>query len=118
MEQIIKKEDKLKFKGGLFNTKSGTLVLTKSELYFETKGGKKMFTVPVKSIQSVNSQKGVGAGVDHLYVLYQENGREQKAKIEHFSIMSWGALGNLSRLSSYFSSWEQMINDARFGRIL
>lgn len=112
----MKKEDKLKFKGGLFRNKSGSLVLSNKELYFQTKDGKKVFSAPLKSIQSVNSKSGIGRGVNHLYVIFDESGKERKVKIEHFSLMSWGSLGNLSRLTLYFSSWEQAINDARFGR--
>jgi hypothetical protein len=113
MEQTLKKEDKLKYKGGFFNTKKGSLVLTNTVLYFLAKD-KKIFEIPLSDIISVNPQKGVGNGVDHLYVLYNQEGKEKKVKIEHFSMMNWGALGGLSRLTNYFSSWEQMINDARF----
>lgn len=116
MEQILKKEDKLKYKGGFFRNASGSLVLTNNVLYFETKRGKKVFDIPLKSIQSVNCKKGVGMGVEHMYVIYQENGKEKKVKIEHYAFVSAMTIGNLSRLSMYFSSWEQTINDARFGR--
>jgi|SRR5579859_180433 len=116
MEQILKKEDKLKYKGGFFRNKSGSLVLTNTSLFFETKSGKKVFDIPLKSIQSVNCKKGVGMGVEHMYVIYQENVKENRVKIEHYAFVSAMTIGNLSRLSMYFSSWEQTINDARFGR--
>jgi hypothetical protein len=116
MDQILKKEDKLEYKGGIFNSKKGSLILTSAELYFETKKAKRIFSIPLKSIQSVNCKKGIGNGVDHLFVIYSENGSEKKVKIQHYSFISGEALGRFSRLSTYFSSWEQSINDARFGR--
>lgn len=117
MEQILKKEEKLKYKGGFFKNKKGSLVLTNSSLYFLPKrGSDKTFDIPLGDIVSVNPQKGNGNGVDHLYIMYNQNGKEKKVKIEHFSFISSG-MGIASRLTMYFSSWEQMINDARFGRI-
>ena len=115
MEQILKKEDKLRFKGGFLKNKMGSLVLTNTSLYFTTTKGEKMFDVPLKNIQSVNCKKGFSS-VDQLFVICQENGKERTLKIEHVGSVSMLTLGALSRLSIYFSSWEQMINDARFGR--
>jgi len=103
----------LKFKGGLFNSGSGSLVLTSAELYFEKKK-KRLFSTALKDIQSINCKKGIGTGVDHMFVIYQENGKENRAKIEHFGFFSAMTIGNLSRLSLYFASWEKAINDARF----
>jgi hypothetical protein len=114
--QIIKKEDNLTFKGGFLKNKKGSLVLTRVNIYFMTAKGERSFDIPVSEITSINTQKGVGSGVDHLYILYTHGGADGKVKIEHFSFMSSG-LGLASRLSQYFSSWEQMINDARFGRL-
>lgn len=116
-DQILKKEDKLTYKGGFLKNKKGSLALTRSNLYFVSKKGDKVFDIPLADIVSINAQKGVGAGVEHLYVLYNRDGKEKKLKIEHFSMMSWG-MGLASRISaSYFASWEQMINDARFNKI-
>ena len=118
MEQTLKKEDKLEYKGGFLKNKRGSLVLTNQRVYFVTKNNTEMFSAPLSAIESVNTQKGIGNGIEHLYILYTENGKERKAKIQHFAIVSGFALGNFSKLSnSYFSSWEQMINDARFGKI-
>lgn len=118
MEQILKKEDKLTYKGGFLKNKKGNLVLTNQRLYFVTKNNIEMFSAPLSAIESVNPQKGIGNGIEHLYVLFNENGKDRKVKIEHFSIVSGFALGNFSKLSaSYFGSWEQMINDARFGKV-
>jgi hypothetical protein len=114
MNQVLKKEDKLRYKGGFFKNKKGSLVLTTSELYFLAKD-KKIFSIPVHDITSVNAQKGRANGVDHLYVLYNQDGKEKKVKIEHFSFLSSG-MGLASRITLYFTSWEQIINDTRFGR--
>lgn len=112
-EQILKKEDSLKFIGGLFNSGTGILVLTSTELYLENKS-KRLFSTALKDILSINCKKGIGTGVDHMFVIYQKDGKENRAKIEHFSFFSAMTIGNLSRLALYFSSWEQAINDARF----
>jgi hypothetical protein len=93
MNQVLKKEDKLRYKGGFFKNKKGSLVLTTSELYFLAKD-KKIFSIPV---------------------LYNQDGKEKKVKIEHFSFLSSG-MGLASRITLYFTSWEQIINDTRFGR--
>jgi hypothetical protein len=115
-DQILKKEDKLVYKGGFLKNKKGSLALTKTNLYFVSKKGDEIFNIPLADIVSVNPQKGMGNGVDHLYVLYNENGKEKKVKIEHFSFISSG-MGIASRITMYFTSWEQMINDARFGKV-
>lgn len=115
MEQILKKEDKLRFKGGFLKNKMGSLVLTPTNLYFVTKKGTRVFDVSVKNIQSVNCKKGFSS-VDQLFVICQENEKETTLRIEHVGSVNILTLGPLARLSMYFSSWEQMINDARFGR--
>ncbi|MBV9159182.1 MAG: SHOCT domain-containing protein [Candidatus Kaiserbacteria bacterium] len=51
-----------------------------------------------------------------MFVIYQEGGKEKRAKIEHFSFFTAATIGNLSRLTTYFTPWEQAINDARFGK--
>ncbi len=116
-EQILKKEDKLLYKGGFLNTKKGALVLSRANLSFETKKGARVFEIPLTDIVSANAQKGYGNGVEHLIVFYRANGTEKKAKIEHRSINNW-AMGLASRIAPlYFASWEQIINDARFGKL-
>jgi hypothetical protein len=88
----------------------------RSSLFVDA-GGRTSFNALLKNIESMNSKKGLGIGVDHLFVSYAENGNEKRAKIEHFSLMSAATLGNLSRIGRlYFAAWEQAINDARFGR--
>ncbi|HVW82513.1 MAG TPA: hypothetical protein VHC68_01015 [Candidatus Paceibacterota bacterium] len=116
-DQILKKENKLTYLGGFLRRKNGSLVLTRTSLSFEKKDGTKVLDIPLADITSVNSKKGVGNGVDHLYVLYNQGARERQAKIQHFSIFTSG-MGIASRITPlYFASWEQMINDARFGKI-
>jgi len=111
-EKILKKEDKLDYKNGLFN-KRGSLVLTTSELYFIS-GIKKLFTIPVSNIISVNAKKGLGNGIDHLYVIYDEEGKEKKIKIQHMAFWYGVAMGNISQLGNvYFESWERTIENAR-----
>lgn len=117
MEHTLRKEEKLTYKGGILNTRKGTLVLTSTDLYFETKKAVKLFTISIKDIISVNAKKGIGTGVDHLYITYQDEGKEKKVKIEHFGFISATTIGNLGRLSLYFSAWEQMINDARSNKL-
>ncbi len=113
-DQIIKKEDKLFYKGSNIFKKQGSLVLAQNELYF-LEGTDKIFYIFLNQIVSVNSQKGIGNGVDWLIITYNENGNEQKARIMHFGFINAFGLGMLSRLqSSYFTSWEQAINDVRF----
>lgn len=117
MDRILKKEDKLKYKGGFLKNKKGSLVLTTSSLSFVTKKGAKSFDIPLADIVSVNTQKGFSNGYEHMYVLYNADAKEKKAKIEHYSINNW-AMGVASRIApSYFASWEQIINDARFGKL-
>ena len=114
-EQVIKKETKLRYCKNILNTKNGALVLTTTELYFLVKN-KKEFNIPLAKILSVNCQKGVGTGNENMYVVYQEGDQEKKIKIQHFSFMSFGTVGNLSRIGAlYFTSWEQAINSARTG---
>ena len=116
-EQILKKEDKLTFKGGIFRNKKGSLSLTRTSLYFATKKGDRVFDIPLGEIVSVNTKKGMGNGVEHLYVIYNADGSEKTAKVEHYSMNQW-AMGMASRIAPlYFASWEQMINDARFGKL-
>ncbi len=116
-EKIIKKEDKLKYKGGfVLNDKTGSLVLTSSQLYFLS-GNKKVFEVPMNNILNVRARKGLGNGVDHLLVSYQDGQKERQVKIEHFAFWSGVAIGNLSQLKEpYFKSWEQIIEDTRLGK--
>ena len=112
-EKIIKKEDKLTYKGGLFNNKKGSLVLTQTQLYFLA-GKKKSFDIPVRNIVNVRAKKGLGNGIDHLLVSYQENGKDCQIKIEHFAFWSGIAIGNFSQLKEpYFRSWERIIEDIR-----
>jgi hypothetical protein len=114
-EKIIKKEDKLDCKSGLFG-KRGSLILTTSELYFLS-GKNKVFTTQLKNIVSVNAKKGLGNGVDYLFIIFNDNGKEKKMKIQHLAFVAGIALGNLSQLRElYFRSWETAIEDARFDR--
>ncbi len=113
-EKIIKKEDKLDCKVGLFG-KRGSLVLTTSELYFLS-GKDKVFSVPLKDILSTNARKGLGNGIDHLFVIFNENGKERKIKIQHLAFWAGTAMGNMTQLREpYFRSWETAIENARFG---
>jgi len=116
-EKIIKKEDKLTYKGGfVFNDKKGSLVLTQSQLYFLS-GDKKVFEIPINSVINVRAKKGLGNGIDHLLISYQNGQKEQQIKIEHFAFWSGTAIGNLSQLKEpYFKSWEQIIEDMRLGK--
>jgi len=114
-EKIIKKEDKLTCKVGFF-WKKGSLVLTASELYFESKKNK-LFSAPLKDVVSANPKKGIGNGIDQMILHINENSKERKITIQHMAFWSGVAMGNLSQLGQmYFKSWEEAINDARFGR--
>lgn len=114
-EKIIKQEDKLQCNVGLLG-KRGDLVLTTSELYFLS-GRNKAFTAPLKDILSVNAKKGLGNGIDHLFITFNEGGKEKKIKITHQAFWQGMAMGNLAQLREpYFKSWEAAIEDARFGR--
>lgn len=114
-EKIVKKEDKLNCKIGIFG-KRGSLVLTSVELYFLS-GKTKVFSVPLKDILSANARKGLGNGIDHLFVIFNENGKEKKIKIEHMAFWSGVAMGNLTQLREpYFKSWEAAIENARLGK--
>jgi hypothetical protein len=103
-EPIIKKEDKLFYRGGFLKNKVGTLTLTPTGLSFATKK-KTIFVIPMKDIVSANTRKGFGIGVYNLYVIYNQGGKETQAKIEHHSTFRGS-----------FDSWEQAINDARLGK--
>lgn len=115
-EKIIKKEDKLDYKSSIIG-KRGSLVLTTEELYFST-DKEKVFSIPLASIVSVNAQKGLGNGIDHLFVIYNdESGKEKKIKIQHMAFWAGVAMGNYSQLKEpYFKSWENTIQDARLGK--
>lgn len=115
-EQILKMEDGLQLIGGLWRAPKGSLVLNKEIIYFVSKK-KREFEIPIRDILSVNQQKGIGNGVDDLVIFFTESGSQKKVKVRHFSFMTGMTVGTLSRLSSYFGSWEQMINDVRFGKI-
>jgi hypothetical protein len=113
-ERIIKKEDKLDCKAG-FLGKRGSLVLTTAELYFLS-GKTKVFSAPLRSIVSANARKGLGNGIDHLFVIFNENSKERKIKIQHLAFWQGMAMGNLTQLREpYFKSWETVIENARFG---
>lgn len=115
-EKILKKEDKLDYKSGIFN-KRGALVLTTTELYFDLGKDKKAFSIPLNNILSVNAQKGLGNGIDHLHIIYTEDGKEKKVKIQHMAFWAGVAMGNFSQLKElYFKSWESTIQDARMGK--
>ena len=114
-ERIIKKEDKLKCNVGLFG-KNGSLVLTATELYFLA-GGNRALSISLKDLVSANAKKGLGNGVDHLFLIFNENGKEKKVKVTHFAFWQGVAMGNMTQLREpYFKSWEAAINDVRFGR--
>lgn len=114
-EKIIKKEDKLDYKSSIIG-KRGSLVLTTEELYFST-DKEKVFSIPLGNIVSVNAQKGLGNGIDHLFIIYNDVGKEKKIKIQHMAFWSGVAMGNFSQLKEpYFRSWENAIQDARLGK--
>jgi|SRR3989338_11205323 len=119
MEQIIKKEEKLEYKGkgaGILG-KRGALVLTSQELYFTNKKNHKAFNIPLDKIISVNIRKGLGNGIDYLFVIFNDNSKERKVKIKHFTFWAGVAMGNLSQLRElYFKSWETAIENVRFGK--
>jgi hypothetical protein len=113
MDNIIKKENDLTYKGGFFNSKRGSLMLTKTNLSFVTKN-KTVFDIPVHDILNVTAKKGLGNGIDHLVVLVKENDKERKIKIEHLAFWSGVATGNMSQLREpYFKLWEKTIDDLR-----
>jgi hypothetical protein len=113
-EKVLKKEDKLDLKSGILG-KRGGLVLTTTTLYFES-GGNRIFSTLLDDIVSVNAKKGLGNGIDHLFVIYNEGGKEKKVKIQHMAFWSGVAIGNLIQLKEpYFRSWETAIENARQG---
>jgi hypothetical protein len=118
-EQIFKKEEKLDYKVGFIKFAKGSLTLSSERLYFTPKKSKeKSFDIPLKNILSVNSQKARGNGIEFLDIIYSDGTQEKTARVRHFSAVSGLGLGLYSRLTPlYFASWEQMINDARFGKI-
>lgn len=114
-EKILKKEDKLDYKSGLFG-KRGSLVLTTTGLYFQS-GEDKPLSVPLGNLISVNAKKGLGNGVDYLFLIYSKDEKEKEARIQHLAFWAGMAMGNLSQLREpYFKSWEQAIENARYGR--
>lgn len=117
MSEIIKKENDLTYKGGFFNQKKGSLVLTKTKLSFITKS-KTIFEIPVHDIMNVVAKKGLGNGIDHLLILVKDGEKERKIKIEHMAFWSGIAMGNMSQLREpYFKLWEKTIDDTRLGRV-
>jgi hypothetical protein len=116
-EKIIKREEGLQLKAGLFSRRpKGSLVLTHESLSFISKD-EKLLEIPLSQIVSVNSKKGVGNGVDWLVVTHKQDGKEQKAEIMHFGFFDGFGLGIASRLKGpYFVEWEKLIDDERLGR--
>ena len=115
-EPIIKKEDKLRYRGGFMNKPYGTLTLTAVTLSFQS-GKKMLFAIPVKKIVSVNTKKGLGGGSDCLVIFYRDDEKEKQVAVEHFYAALGVALGGLAQLGpAYFASWELAINNARFGK--
>jgi hypothetical protein len=120
VERVLKKEDKLycASRKGLLGAPKGSLVLSESELYFIDKKGIRLFVVPIEDILSINAGHAFGAGVGRLVIKYRTaTSDEVEEKIEHRSTSSALTLGILTRLQNpYFSSWEQTINEVRFGQ--
>ncbi len=115
-EQTIKKESGLTFKKGFLNSFRGSLVLTSSELYFESKD-KKVFSVLISDIENSRAKKGIGNGLDYLVIEYKEDGKSKKTEFEHMAFVSGLAMGNMSQLrETYFKSWETIIEETRMGK--
>ena len=115
-DQLIKKESGLTYRKSLFSEKKGSLALTPTELYFETKNGKQ-FSVLLKDVINSRAKNGFGNGVDHLIVSYKKDGKETTVKFEHRALWAGAAIGALSQLKEpYFKSWEATIEDARLGK--
>jgi hypothetical protein len=115
-EQILKREDGIKYiRKGLWKTKWGTLTLTKHDIYFVSKKGVEMLRVPLSNLVSVNTNRSDQA--DYLIVLYKDGTNESRALLAHPKT----GLGSLTIFpdgsANHFVSWEQFINDVRFGRI-
>jgi hypothetical protein len=115
-EQIIKKESGLTYKKGFLSQFKGSLILTATELSFETKD-KKQFSILLKDVLNSRAKKGLGNGLDYLIITYIETGKEKKAEFEHMNFMGGLAVGNLSQLKEpYFKSWESQIEDTRLNK--
>lgn len=114
-EQVLKKEDGLKYiRSGFRKTKWGTLTLTKHDICFVSNKGEEMLRVPLSNIVSVNTSKSDRA--DFLFVIYKDGNNESRARLAHIKT----GLGSMTIFpdgsANHFASWEQFINDARFGR--
>lgn len=111
-EQILKKEDKLIHDNGFWHKNKGTLVLTRRDIYFLSKSGnRELLRVPLSNIVSVNTEKMDFA--DNLFIVYKSGNTERRAKFVHKDRRQ---LIFAAASPSYFISWEQTINDARFNR--
>ena len=115
--QVLRKEDKLRYLKAAFSIRKGTLVLTTTELSFVNKDeGEIEFSIPLKNILSAIAQKKMSGSKELLIVVYTENGKEKKVKIQHFSMTSLSPVVNVFNMGHYyFSAWEQAINQARTG---
>ncbi len=112
-EQILKKEDNLIQHDGFWHKAyRGSLVLTRSDVYFLLKkGDKELLRVPLSNIVSVNTEKMDFA--DNLFIVYKDGSAERRSKFVHHDRRQ---LIFAAASPSHFLSWEQAINDARFGR--
>ena len=115
-DQIIKKEERLRYLNGGFGTK-GELILTIRELSFVHKG-KKLLLIPLKEILSTQALRV--RSFNGLVISYNNNGKESKASITHFGIIDLLVLRDASHLlqlrEPYFNSWVRAIDNARLGR--
>lgn len=110
----MKKEDNLIQHNGFWNKSyTGTLTLTTNDIYFVSNGKahKEIVRVPLSSIVSVNTEKMDFA--DNLFLVYKDGDTEGRVKFMH---MDRRQLIFAAASPNYFFSWEQSINDARFGR--
>lgn len=120
-EKIIKKETVTYNKSAISKPK-GDLVLTPTEIYFSVKKGivkkidEKVISISIPNIINVKAKKAFGYGIEHLELLFKEDGKEKKAVFEHISMASWvgGALSRAEAL--YFADWQKAIEDLREGK--
>lgn len=112
-EQILKKEDNLIQHNGFWHkAHRGSLVLTRSDVYFlSKKRNQELLRVPLSNIVSVNTEKMDFK--DNLFIVYRDGNTERRTKFVHNDRRQ---LIFAAASPSHFLSWEQAINDARFGR--
>jgi len=114
-EAIVRKEEKIVIQQqGLLSATIGTLILTRTELYF-TKESKKIFSIKIKDIDTINvSTKENNGSVHVMDIIYKDNSNQKDKSVKIKYLSGFGIFPSSGE--TYFESWKKIINDTRFNK--